>query len=253
MIKKITLALCLFASSVCHAAFISGNHTLSNGKSVALQGLEWMPLTYTSNMSRLDIEDGFTDHFGNLWAVGDWQYATRAQTETLINSLWGGVYDGWSNDNYIGASWFLNHFGGLAFDTGSGPGRVAGTLSAAPYTNLDRSDFFFGQDGECNPARSCLGSISTFDNHDAVLNNFNMSTGQYDTYTANSGAAGLIEDKFGSDVGRTGFNGVLFKFIGDTTVGSLLVRQANTTTPVPAPSVLTLLGLALFTIAVRRK
>lgn len=87
MFNKLILVITfLFVSSFSNATLISGQRILSNGKSVALQGLGWLPLTYTSGMSRTDIEDGFTDHFGNTWDSSYWRYATRAETETCDNT-----------------------------------------------------------------------------------------------------------------------------------------------------------------------
>lgn len=111
--------LSLVVSMSAYAGLISGNHTTDGGKSVNLQGLEWMPLTHTAGLSRSQVgsSNGFTDRYGNEWKSGDWRYATRSETEILLGSLWGGVYSGFSSDNYDGAKWFFDFFGGIAFDT----------------------------------------------------------------------------------------------------------------------------------------
>lgn len=106
LIPTLLLAGCLSASA--NATFISGNKYLSNGSKVALQNLEWMPLTYTAGLTRVDIEDGFTDRFGNTWGADEWRYATKDETETLILSLWDKEFDGWSRGNAVGAWWFLD-------------------------------------------------------------------------------------------------------------------------------------------------
>ena len=112
----------LLGSAICaislntSASIISGVHTLSDGREVALQGLEWLSLEHTANMSRNEVEGGFTDQYGMVWADDDWRYASRTETETLLGSLWDNVYNGWSNGNYIGSKWFIDNFQGLGFD-----------------------------------------------------------------------------------------------------------------------------------------
>ncbi|HFG2245911.1 TPA: hypothetical protein ACGF9S_003386 [Vibrio cholerae] len=144
MKKLFAAALLLTAgfSMSAHAGFISGPKTFDGGKSVDLQGLEWMPLTYTAGLSRNQVEaaGGFTDRFGGVWNAGVWRYATRNETETLLGSLWGGRFNGWSHDNFAGAAIFLQWYGALYKDN-----------------NLSGSQFIFGADGECYPAmaRTC--------------------------------------------------------------------------------------------------
>lgn len=173
------LAVCAGLSTAAHAGFISGTSSYRSAtgqvKQVALQGLEWMPLAHTANLSRDQLnedKDGFTnftDRFNNTWTAADgWRFATRAETETLIGSLWGGVYSGFSSDNAQGANWFSTNFGMLAFDSWSDTvhygGQDVDIYGSDRHYGYDWTDFGFGAQGECgNAANSqCLGHVMKF-------------------------------------------------------------------------------------------
>jgi hypothetical protein len=261
MTSRLALGLFLAAgiSTSAHAGFISGNQTLSNGNSVALQGLEWMPLTYTAGLSRTDIEDGFTDRFGTTWGAGEWTYATRAQAETLLGSLWDKTIVGWSYGNAAGAKWFLDSFGGLAFDTGYGNSRVDGKSPSPRYTAYDHASFYFGADKECTFAsfHSCFGRVEYWDNNTEDSPGYNVVTRiASDTYIKNTGAAGYFDEYNGLRAGYDNYNNAQAFSASSQYIGSMLVRQTPQTTPAPvsAPTSLSVLALGLLgLLSLRRR
>ncbi len=219
--KKLLAAALLLSGGLsmsAHAGFISGNFTLSNGNTVDLQGLEWMPLTYTGGMSRVDIEDGFTDRFGNIWNASDWRYATRSETSILLNSL--AFTSGYHANNHAGAKWFMESFGYTIDSTWY--------QKVPDYTSFG-TQFYFGETGSCgtgplNSNKTCVGRVSvSMDSRDTV------------GYFGNEYGLSLTSQILATnDVARIAY-------------GSLLVRtQAITPAPtVSEPSVIGLLGLAL--------
>jgi hypothetical protein len=195
MLAALVLATCALPS---YAGLISGGHTLSTGKTVALQGLEWMPLTYTAGLSRLDIEFGFTDRFGNTWGASDWRYATRQETATLLQSLWGGTHYGWHANNSQGALWFKTMFGMLAYDTWAGAQHTDLTYTNAIVQGSDWTYFIYGSVGECSNDEkiTCIGELSYFENVNNSLVSTNVVTGIAETvYIPNSGAAAYFPNQ----------------------------------------------------------
>lgn len=119
------------------AGVISGSAVTAGGKTVNLQGMEWLSLDKTRGYSRSQIEAGQD----GLFDAG-WRYANRQETSLLLQSLWGGVQGGsWANGD--GADWFFQHLGG-------------GDLWAQ-HNQLH--SFFYGTSGECTAIaiESCLG------------------------------------------------------------------------------------------------
>lgn len=201
-----------------HAGFISGTHILSNGKSVELQNLEWMPLTATQGISRLDIEDGFIDRMGSLWSASDWRYATRNETEKLLGSLWGGSNQ-LDESNFAGADWFLTHFG--------------------IFHNYSAS-FFFGADGDCDfqSTMSCIGEVSISYNEIYGVGNWGKFLNEY-------GLKINPEDRINNSV---------YKLRTDLN-GSLLVRTKDAeknAIPTPNTGALFLLALGLGVLNYRK-
>jgi hypothetical protein len=241
-----------------HAGFIAGNPLFANGKTVSLQGLEWMPLTYTAGLSRSDIEDGFTDRFNGVWSANDWRYATRAETETLFGSLWDQTYDGWSKTNHAGASWFLSTFGGLMFDSSYGNSRIDGQYSNnADWLRIDGSLMFFGSNGEChaNTINSCYGSIYAADNYFfSDLSEFNVKTRINEvSYLMGSGSLGWFNESYGGNHGIVTNNVAIRKNTTSPDFGSLLVRTPPNAATVSAPAAISLLALGLCGLALRRR
>jgi len=76
-----------------HASIISGDHTTAGGKTVNLQGLEWLSFDHTMGLSRTTIEgaSGWTDNYATTYDADSWRYATRAETSALLQSLWDGT------------------------------------------------------------------------------------------------------------------------------------------------------------------
>lgn len=270
-----TSAISACVLSVCtlpaHAGLISGAHSTDGGKTVALQGLEWMSLEHTANISRNTIEDanGFTDRYGTTWASDDWRYATRVETETLLGSLWGGVYDGWSADNADGAKWFINNFGGIAYDRGYGNNRIDYKHNNFGKTQLDFSGFYFGLDGDCstNKKVSCEGIVyhaenynRNFHQHPNINPNLhatNVLTGNYEqSHIANQGEVGRFIETYGLNAGRISDNAIITKSFSRPYWGSILVRNASSTTSsqaVSEPQTIALFSLGLLGLGAVRK
>lgn len=248
----LTGLLLLVTSFVGNASLISGAHSTGAGKTVNLQGLEWMSLDYTAGLSRSFIEGGFTDNYGQVWQAGEWRYATRAETGMLLNSLWGGVYDWWATDNADGAAWFIENFMGLAFDTGTGIDRVDGTQSNALWRDYDWSDFFFGKEGECSAdsTDSCLGTVGWMSDYRQNLASFNVFTSVVELAHLSGEPMGWIGDNTGAEFNWTPANLTTNIDASDATLGSLLVRKASA---VPEPSALAIMALGLLVLSIRRR
>lgn len=135
----LTLALLALAPFASQAGIVSGIQTTSAGKSVDLQGLEWLSIDSTRGLSRAEVSDGALGYTHE-----GWRYATRQETSKLLHSLWGGTYLGGSADNGDGATWFFLNLGHGDIQFG-----------AAVLRN-----FFYGSEGECtiDPGLSCHGS-----------------------------------------------------------------------------------------------
>lgn len=244
--------LLLGISCVSNSAIISGTQVTNDGKTVDLQGFEWMSLEHTAGLSRSEVEGGFTDTYGTIWNVSDWRYATRAETGVLLNSLWGGVYEQWATNNSDGAAWFIEHFMGLAFDTGVGDNRVDGTQSNALLSNYDWSDFFFGENGECSSdlSDSCVGSVAWMSRYGQDLKSYNVVRSEIELAHLSGEAMGFIGDTYGAEFNWDSENQTLKINDNDLTIGSLLVRKA---TVVTEPSVLTIFTFALIGLGICRR
>ena len=232
------VALTLCFASIAHATIISGNHVTAGGKTVNLQGLEWLSLDETANVSRTNIEAGYGNFLNNGWT-----YASRAQTETLLGSLWGGTYDGYSADNADGASWFISNFGAL---------REGGDFNSQNITGWNIANFFFGLDGECKTdvTLTCVGYTIKADNYVASLTAFNVIDQVIEVSNpGGAGPVGKFVDNYGVSMGVTDENAALSKSFNAPSYGSLLVRTAAA----PEPSAIALMGLGLLGFGVTRR
>ncbi len=225
-----------------NAGFISASNTnlqYASGRYANLQGLQWLTLDETKHKSRLAVERS------SLMENDGWRFATRAETATLLGSLWGGSMVGLSASNYDGAAWFLNTLGGLA----SNQGPI--------LTNHLHSYFFFGDDGECssNTNKSCVGNVTNFDNRSKDALGYDaISSSLVSSYTADSGRAGFFSEKLGLDAGLDSGNKSTRKNIAKESWASLLVRdETSTAVPEPAPITLMAIGLLLGYFSVGRK
>ena len=242
-LKGFVLGAGLLVGLNAHAIIISGDQVTAGGKQVALQGLEWLSLDHTAGLSRADIEDGFTDRFGTVWNVGDWRYATRTETTTLLSSLWGGIWTGvqgaWQSSNYDGASWFINTFQGLQYDAGFGNERIDKTYTLpGGYINHDASEFFFGNDYECHSSYdfTCYGLVQVADYH---------------RESNDTQKAGWLHKSYGLSMEAS--NSSTLDISSQALRGSLLVRVAKAPVDVPESSGLMLLGLGLLGVVARRR
>jgi hypothetical protein len=243
MLKNIFFAGCLLVTSLAsQAGLISGTHTLSDGRNVDLQGLEWMPLTYTQGLSRVDVERGFSD-VTKVWGAGGWRYATRNETERLLGSLWGGRFDGWSHDNFAGASSFLKLFG--ATDT-------------KPNAQYKSSEFLFGHDGECSShnVMSCRGVISAYEYWSSRVQAKDRLAGWRETtsFVPANKVMGFFREDFGVNTQQYNYNEAIHKSYARSIAGSLLVRSMDTpVAPVSSPPALSLFALGLCCLLLRRR
>jgi len=249
MLRKFLPILLIFAGFHANATIISGSHFTDAGKAVDLQGLEWMSLEQTRGLSRTDVEDGFTDYDGNVWAAGDWQYATRAQTANLLGSLWGGVYSGWSADNADGAMWFVYTFFGTEYGnavTSDGDGRHTDER----WTSLDASLFLYGGTGECDSTASCWGQVSNAESHYRDILNTPVGTSEPNTsYHAESEQElGKFQWNWGLSATQNEVENINVG-TAHPSFGSLLVRSAR----VQEPAVIALFATGLFGIGFARR
>lgn len=247
MKKLLATALLLTAglSTSAHAGFISGTQVTDGGKSVNLQGLEWMPLTYTAGLSRNQVEaaGGFTDRFGGVWNAGEWRYATRTETETLLGSLWGGRYANWSGDNFDGASTFLSLFGALRLDA----------EQSQIYQRTSR--FYFGSEHDCTHigTHTCYGYISAFYNNTYSYTPYNVVTksNEFEGVFPNGG---YFDELGGVNMGLGDDNYEARMDYRSYEIGSLLVRSASAPShEVSAPNVIGLFSLGLGVLLSHRR
>lgn len=259
--KKIILTSLFFLAFSSHptqAEFIYGNYTTEGGKTVNLQGLEWMPLTYTQGLSRAAIEasSGFTDRFGNSWQSGVWRYASHEETAALLKSLWGGKYTTLSRNNGDGANWFLNTFGGLSFDSGYGPHRIDGWGVGDGFTHYEHSLFFYGNNDECsgvNYSMTCFGYVKGAYNYAYDTTGFDIKSKVEElAYKANSGLIGQFS---GDAIDTKAVYPVWFyRNAGLGDAGSLLVRnKGSTSSPIPTPTSISLFLIGFCGLSLLRR
>ncbi len=214
MKRIITLAtLAMLLTTNTPAAIISGTHTLSDGRTVNLSGLEWLDWTTTMGQSRLTVEDDRLSAGGDLEG---WRYATRLEFNTLFDSLWGGTTNGWSDDNAPGADWLATTMGD--YYHGSDSRRNTGSF------------VLYGADGDCepDPRATCFGQWNGPDPDKG------------------DGLDDYLEDKgfFSAPFGltTTGWLQTFVKTAPTTFSASAIVRDPA---PVPLPAAVWLFGSAI--------
>lgn len=194
--------------STATGAIISGTHQLSNGKYVDLGGLEWLDLQSTVDAPRESVLGPTYD------GHSDWRFATRQETENLLDSLWGGVAEQWHDTNFAGADWFRHNLG--VSDA------AAGGIQYAAY-------FFYGSDADVAAVPGTGNSLSG-----QIYVNYHS-----DVFPNNQG---WFTDASGLSTGVTPDNQVVKTDGFYPLTSHLLVRDA--TVPVPAPIVLLASGIA---------
>ena len=259
----VKLAVTLLAGATianANAGIISGPQQYVNdfgqNTNVALQGLEWLSLDHSFGIARTAIDNqAWRDNQGTQWQANEWRYATREETNNLLNSLWGNTFNGWGFNNYQGASWFEDNFG-----------LIAGSNHSL-FTDYQRAFFYYGEQDACtdNDNFSCVGAVAlgsdTGDNASLRGSNstnvnafgFNVKQGNasglvYDP--VNQSGAGFIRQDFGADFGLTSPIQVANINTGSASRASFLVRN---TAEVPEPAPITLMALSLVGLAFLRK
>jgi len=232
--KPLLPAAALTLAGVANAGSIISTGTVDthfgNGRQAALQTLEWLHLGETAGVSRDDV----LDNKGVSFVEQGWRYATRGEAETLITSLWGGVYNGWSADNHVGADWFVDTFG-FTQDLSDNP--------SLPGWQWSR--FFFGNAGECDPDPqfACVGLIQRAHDADQDFVSENVVSGIPELAYENDPDAivgvGYLREDWGTDMGTDPANTRFPTRLSLDDTAHLLVREIA----LPPTALLFLCGL----------
>ena len=194
-----------------YTAIININNTDTeyvSGKYADLQGLEWLSLDETAGKSRKKLEQGYGGYLND-----GWRYASRQETETLLGSLWGGVYEGFSTDNSQGASWFLSEFE---------------ILYQSVIDSYSVSRFWFGENKDCysSDIRTCLGEVNMTLFQAGDINLQNTINGLTETLTLSTDTLlGYFSEYSGVNMGFSFSNDHKNKIVSYENAGSLLVRE----------------------------
>ena len=144
--KILLMLVILFVSSHhVNASIIVGPQILSDGRTVDLQGLQWLEVKYDNELSdpgdngypylsRDLVEASVLDSVSG----GGWAYASVDQTTRLMTSL---VGDGSQIDKAVGGQWFIETFG----DT--------------DYWGGAANAFLYGNSDECGVNVSCVSGV----------------------------------------------------------------------------------------------
>jgi hypothetical protein len=134
MKNLLTFVILFVASPFVNASIVVGPQILSDGRTVDLQGLQWL------DFQGLELNRDQVDATVlNSVSGGGWAYASVDQTTKLMLSLLG---DGSINDKIVGAEWFIGAFGQT--DDWIGPA----------------SAFRYGSSDECGVNVSCVSGVS---------------------------------------------------------------------------------------------
>ena len=149
VMKKLLMLVILFVSShlVNASIVVVGPQMLSDGRTVDLQGLQWLEVVSDTELSEADPGDYEYPYLSRdiveanvLDSVsgGGWAYASVDQTTRLMASL---VGDGSQIDKAVGGQWFIETFGQT--DDWGGAGNA----------------FLYGKSDECGVNVSCVSGV----------------------------------------------------------------------------------------------
>ncbi len=218
------LLLSILWASHPHAAIITDAGTTG----LDLQGLEWLTFDETLGNSRKKIEAGSGGFFAN-----GFRYATRKETETLINSAWGGVHSGWSSNNYQGANAFITSFG------------VTFNSTYDVFVGHEGTAFIFGAASECfsNAIYSCLGTVKSALSITTAIDAHNIIEKKTElAFDINIDPVGFIHEYYGADFGYGPWNYEAENNLEHPELASLLVRDPSLV-PLPPSFLLFIPGL----------
>ena len=254
-IKYLLIALLLSFASISNAAIIDISNTnteYASGMFSDLQGLQWLSLEQTQGQSRESIESGF----GNYFSEG-WRYATALETETLINSVWGGNYSGYSQDNASGAKWLIDVFSSGALTPAHvQSGSYSNGASFFDYSGRSQIQFIYGYENDCSfdINRSCYGvSVYAEEFTSSMHDPLDIHTNQQISgLFLNPSSVGYFDDLRGLNIGqydRSANSGqpILDNNVVFQNVGHLLVRS------VPEPSIIVLFGAGIIGLGLVRR
>lgn len=111
IIYALILFTCSGVTNIASAGIIAGEQLTAGGKSVNLQGLEWLSLDHTLGIETVDLASGFTDNYGTFIVDQGWRYATIEEASLLMNSLWMIENGGWRPGDLDGRGWYIQNFG----------------------------------------------------------------------------------------------------------------------------------------------
>lgn len=209
---------------------ISANASIIN--TINGNDYEWLELTATAGISRVDVEIALADNTSVLYG---YRYATRVETEALLLSYFSMPveYNQWNSYMVPGAQNFFADFGILFIDPTESGSLITIDGVSINYNMSINSYLMYGSDGECGVGVSCIGRMYTYGLDNVIQAVFAPARRGWDSSHADPDTRPVTEGYY-------------------TMVGSLLVNDVSA---VPLPPAVYLFGSGMFGLVViaRRK